>query len=327
MEERPTLSFIVPVFNEEEAIDSFLERIAQVLEDCGCHDYEVVFVNDGSRDDTLAILQDRAEKDRRLKIVNLSRNFGKEIALTAGLDFAAGKAVVPIDVDLQDPPELIEKMLEKWRQGFDVVLAARSDRTSDTRFKRVTARMFYGLMMKISDVRIPSDVGDFRLMDRRVVEALKLMPERARFMKGMFAWVGFRQTTIHFRRPPRSTGETKQRFNSLFRLAIEGIVSFTSLPLRIWSLIGLAVATVAIVYMIGIFLRTAFFGTDVPGYASIIVVLLFFSGINMLSIGILGEYISRIFIEVKQRPVYLVRDTTNLDVSSVPLSSSRYEIS
>lgn len=312
MQHDPILSLVVPVFNEEEAIAPFLARVRPVLERvCGA-DYEIVFVNDGSRDATLQMLEAESSDDPRLKLVDLSRNFGKELALTAGIDHTAGQAVIPIDVDLQDPPEVIEEMVERWRQGHDVVLAARSDRSDDTRFKRVTARMFYRLMMKISDIDIPADVGDYRLMDRRVVEALKLMPERARFMKGMFAWVGFRQTTVYFKREGRTAGQTKQRFRSLVRLAVDGIVSFTSLPLRIWSLVGLGVAVAAVLYMLFVVIQTLAFGSDVPGYASLIVVMLFFSGLNMLSVGVLGEYIARIFIEVKQRPAYLVRETRNL---------------
>lgn len=313
MQHDPTLSLVVPVFNEEEAIVPFLARVRPVLERVCGENYEIVFVNDGSRDATLQVLEAESRSDPRLKLVDLSRNFGKELALTAGIDHTAGQAVIPIDVDLQDPPELIEEMVERWRQGHDVVLAARSDRSDDTRFKRVTARMFYRLMMKISDIDIPADVGDYRLMDRRVVEALKLMPERARFMKGMFAWVGFRQTTVYFKREARMAGRTKQRFRSLVRLAVDGIVSFTSLPLRIWSLIGLGVAVAAVLYMLLVVVQTLAFGSDVPGYASLIVVMLFFSGLNMLSVGVLGEYIARIFIEVKQRPAYLVRETRNLD--------------
>ena len=307
----PVLSIVCPMYNEETALPHFIARVGAVLDPL-LADYEIVCVNDGSRDGTLAALRAWAARDARVKIVDLSRNFGKEAALSAGLDFANGQAVVPIDVDLQDPPELIAEMLELWRAGNDVVLAARHDRSSDPRLKRATAGWFYKLMARISDIDIPENVGDFRLMDRQVVEALKRLPERARFMKGIFAWLGFRTATISFARPTRSAGEAKQRYRSLARLAIDGIVSFTTFPLRIWTLLGVALSTVSAVFMLVIIVRTLVFGSDAPGYASIMTVLLFFNGMIMINLGVLGEYIARIFVEVKGRPVYLVRETVNL---------------
>lgn len=308
---RPFLSIVVPVFNEETGIDPFLERLRPILSAQDLRGYEIIFVNDGSRDSTLKVLEARAASGPDIRVIDLARNFGKELALTAGIDHASGDAVIPIDVDLQDPPELIPDMIARWQDGFDVVLAARSDRSSDTWFKRVTASLFYRIMMRLSDVEIPPQAGDFRLIDRRVVEALKLMPERARFMKGVFAWVGFRTTTVYFKRERRLTGEPQQRLGKLVRHAVDGIVSFTSLPLRIWSVIGAIIAAFALIYMILVVVRTLFWGADVPGYASLVVLLLFFSGLILLSIGVLGEYIARIFIEVKQRPLYIVRETTN----------------
>ncbi len=308
----PVLSVVCPMYNEDRALPHFVARMSEVLDPL-LADYEIVCVNDGSRDGTLAALRDWAARDARVKIVDLSRNFGKEAALSAGLDFARGQAVVPIDVDLQDPPELIGEMLEHWRAGYDVVLAARHDRSSDPRLKRATAGWFYSLMERISDVDIPANVGDFRLMDRQVVEALKRLPERARFMKGIFAWLGFRTTTISFARPMRSAGEAKQRYGRLARLAIDGVVSFTTFPLRIWTLFGVLLSTASGVYMMVIIIRTLAFGTDVPGYASIMTVLLFFNGMIMINLGVLGEYIARIFVEVKNRPIYLVRETVNVD--------------
>ncbi len=306
------LSVVVPVFNEEASIEAFLSRVRPILDAQGLSGYEIIFVNDGSRDATLSRLEAEARADSRIRIIDLSRNFGKEAALTAGIDHAAGNAVIPIDVDLQDPPELIPEMLARWRQGYDVVLASRNDRSSDTWFKRVTASLFYRTMLRLSDVEIPPQTGDFRLMDRRVVETLKLMPERTRFMKGVFAWVGFRTTTIYFKRERRLAGEPQQKLGKLIRLAVDGIVSFTSLPLRIWSVVGALAAALGLVYMTFIVVRTLIFGIDLPGYASLLVVMLFFSGLILLSIGVLGEYIARIFVEVKQRPLYIVRETTNL---------------
>lgn len=314
----PSLSIVVPVFNEEGSIDAFLDRVRPILARIELRGYEIIFVNDGSRDRTLEILEARAGASSDIRVIDLSRNFGKEVALTAGLDHATGDAVIPIDVDLQDPPELIAEMVSRWQQGFDVVLAARNDRSTDTRFKRVTAGLFYRIMMRLSDVPIPPQTGDFRLMDRRVVEALKLMPERARFMKGVFAWVGFRTSTIYFKREPRLTGEPQQRLSKLVGLAIDGIVSFTSLPLRIWSVIGGMIAALALFYMIFVVARTLIVGTDVPGYASLAVLVLFFSGLILLSIGVLGEYVARIFVEVKQRPLYIVRETRNFTGPSAP---------
>lgn len=308
----PVLSLVCPMYNEETALPHFVERIEAVLAPL-LADFEVVCINDGSRDGTLDALRAWAAREPRVKVVDLSRNFGKEAALSAGLDFSTGRAVVPIDVDLQDPPELISQMLELWREGYDVVLAARHDRSSDPRLKRATAGWFYKLMARISDIDIPENVGDFRLMDRQVVEALKRLPERARFMKGIFAWLGFRTTTISFARPVRSAGEAKQRYGRLARLAIDGVVSFTTFPLRVWTLLGVALSTASALYMLVIIFRTLVYGSGAPGYASIMTVLLFFNGMIMINLGILGEYIARIFTEVKGRPVYLVRETVNLE--------------
>lgn len=307
------ISIVTPVFNEEETIELFVETISNTMGALlGPNEtYEIVFVNDGSRDGTLAKLTDLAQQYPEIVAINLSRNFGKEIALSAGLDYVRGAAVVPMDVDLQDPPDLLSQMLEKWRQGYDVVLAKRIDRRSDTVFKRTSASLFYKLLNRLSDTDIPENVGDFRLMDRRVIEALKKCSERVRFMKGLFAWLGFRQTTVTFIRPPRSAGEEKQRLIPLIKLALEGLISFSSLPLRIWSFFGIAIATFSVAYAIFIIVQTLFLGIDVPGYASLTVIVLFLGGMNMLSVGILGEYVSRIFEETKQRPVYIVRDVIN----------------
>lgn len=306
------ISLVVPMHNEEPVIDTFFDAVVPILEGLTGR-YEIVCVNDGSRDGTLERLHRAREANPNIRIIDLSRNFGKEVALTAGIDHTSGDAVIPIDADLQDPPDLIPALVEKWRDGYDMVLAVRGDRRSDSLTKRLTANFFYRLIGRISETPIPANTGDFRLMDRQVVEALRSLPERTRFMKGLFAWLGFRQTTVTYVRQPRAGGETSWRYWRLWNFALEGIVSFTTLPLRVWSYLGLIFAFCALVYMSVIVLRTLIYGVDIPGYASLIVIILFFSGMNMIGLGILGEYIGRVFIEVKQRPIYLIRDKFGFD--------------
>ncbi len=295
------------MFNESEVIGLFFSRTIGVLESASL-DFEIVCVNDGSSDDTLEKLKAASTGEPRIKIVDLTRNFGKEVALSAGIDYASGDAIVPIDADLQDPPELIPQMVDKWLEGFDMVLPRRAARQGDTQFKKTTAHMFYGLMERIGDVPVPADVGDFRLLDRRVAEAMKLMPERTRFMKGMFAWLGFRQTVILYDRPARAAGETKWRLLPLWNFAIEGIVSFTSFPLKIWSYAGFTCASAAFLYGIFVVIRTVLRGSDVPGYASLITLVLLMNGLVLIGLGVIGEYVARIFVEVKRRPLYLVQE-------------------
>lgn len=308
----PTLSLVVPMYNESEVLDIFFERVPKVLAETG-ETYEIICINDGSRDDTLQKLIQANEKDDRIKVIELSRNFGKEIALTAGIDMASGDAVIPIDADLQDPPELIPEMLAKWREGYDMVLAIRNDRQSDSVLKRNSARWFYSIMQKLGEVPIPANGGDFRLMDRQVVEALKQVPERTRFMKGLFAWLGFKTTAVYFAREARAAGTTSWHYWKLWNFALEGIISFSTKPLKIWSYLGILTSFGAAVYLAIIVLRTLVLGVDVPGYASLMAVILFFFGLNMLSMGVIGEYLSRIFMEVKRRPLYLVRKTYGLE--------------
>lgn len=308
----PLLSIVVPVFNEEAAVDLFVATIRPVLERITA-DWEILFVNDGSRDETLAAIRRINTLEARVRCIDFSRNFGKEIALSAGLDHARGRAVVPMDVDLQDPPELIAAMVAKWREGFDVVLAQRSDRSSDGAMKRGTARAFYSLIARLSDTVIPADVGDFRLIDTTVVEALRSYPERMRFMKGIFAHVGFRTATVSYVRPVRAAGETKFNGRKLFNLALEGIVSFSTVPLKIWTYVGLAAAVLALGMFVYIVVTTLVNGTTVPGYASLISVVLFFNGLLLMGLGVQGEYIARIFAEVKARPLYLVRERIGLE--------------
>lgn len=309
---RPTLSIVVPMYNEASGLDVLFERLEGVLHALG-NSYEIVCVNDGSADDTLERLLRHRARNPRILVIDLARNFGKEQALTAGLDHARGEAVIPIDADLQDPPELIGQMVEKWREGFEVVYAKRKSRRGESRLKLASAGMFYKVMNSMSDTPIPQNTGDYRLMDRRVIDALRLLPERTRFMKGLFAWVGFRQIAVEFDRDPRAVGATKWNYVKLWRFALDGITSFSSFPLRFLGYFGSAIAAAAFVYMSFLIIRVSAYGVDVPGYASLLVVVLFLGGINLLAIGVLGEYIGRIFLEVKQRPTYIVRQVHDAD--------------
>ncbi|GBR30066.1 glycosyltransferase family 2 protein [Gluconobacter kondonii] len=301
------LSLIVPFYNEEAAIGHFVKNILPVIDGIPETDWEIVCVDDGSSDGTLLELVRLAESDRRFRVFELSRNFGKEAALTAGLDAATGDAVIIIDADLQDPPEVIPQMVQAWREGAEVVLGKRIDRSSDSVLKRKTASWFYSLHNRLAHIRIPENVGDFRLMDRCVVEALGRLPERQRFMKGLFAWVGFRTVTIDYVRAPRAAGITKFSGYSLWNFALEGFTSFSSVPIRLWTYLGTIGAFLAILYAIFIVFRTLFWGNSVPGYASLFVAIIFFSSVQIISIGMLGEYIGRIYMETKQRPIYVLR--------------------
>jgi len=304
---RPVVSIVAPFYNEGEVVEAFYARVAAVAASLSDVDFEIVCVNDGSRDDTVARLAALAARDPRVTVVDLSRNFGKEAALTAGLDEAAGDAVIPIDADLQDPPELIPALLEKWRQGYEVVLAKRSDRSTDGYLKRKTAELFYRVHNRIADTPIPDNVGDFRLMDRVVIDALQGLPERRRFMKGLFAWVGFRTAIVPYCREARVAGQSKFSGWKLWNFALEGITSFSTVPLRIWTYLGSSFALLGFAYALFIVLRALVFGRDVPGYASLLTAVLVLGGMNLIGIGIIGEYVGRIYIESKQRPVYLVR--------------------
>lgn len=305
------LSIVVPVFNEQQAIPIFIDHVIPVLEGVS-QEYEIIFVNDGSSDSSWAVLTELHLKNNKIKLINLSRNFGKEFALTAGLDFSSGQAVIPIDVDLQDPPHVIVELVEKWREGFDVVLAKRNDRSSDTMIKRWTSNAFYRVFSAMSNIDVPSNAGDFRLLDRAVVNALKNLPERTRFMKGIFAWLGFKQATVYYKRQVRSAGETKWKYWRLWNFALEGIFSFSSLPLRMWTYIGFSISFLTFAYTIFIIAKTLIYGIDVPGYASLSVIMLFGIGLNMIALGVFGEYLGRIFIEVKQRPLYIIKDTLGI---------------
>lgn len=304
----PEISVVVPLYNEEASCDAFFQQVLPILASV-TPKYEVVCVNDGSSDRTKEHLADWHYKDTRIKVLNLTRNFGKEHALAAGLDHARGQAVIPMDADLQDPPEVIPEMVAKWREGHDVVLALRVDRRVDAPTKRLTASLFYRIMAWLSDVPVPANAGDFRLLDRRVVDAFCALPERTRFSKGLFAWLGFRQAEVRYMRRSRVAGASKWQYWRLWNLAIEGISSFSTLPLRIWTYLGVLVAACAMLFATFIVVRTLVLGVDVPGYASLVVLLSLFSGINMIGLGIVGEYLGRVFLEVKRRPLYLVRDS------------------
>ncbi|MBU3604088.1 glycosyltransferase family 2 protein [Polynucleobacter sp. AP-Kaivos-20-H2] len=302
------ISVVAPFFNEGDGVTHFYREMCSIFASLSQYDFELVCVDDGSSDDTLSYLIELANTDNRVKVIEFSRNFGKEAALTAGIDYATGGAVIPIDSDLQDPPELIGEMIELWRSGAEVVLAKRVDRSSDTALKRMTASAFYRIHNLLSsETLIPENVGDFRLMDRVVVDALKRLPERQRFMKGLFAWVGFKTKTLEYVRSARIAGETKFSGWRLWNFALEGITSFSLLPLKVWTYFGLIGAFFAFFYALYIIIRTLIFGVDLPGYASLLVVSLFFGSLQLISLGILGEYIGRIYFESKQRPLYIVR--------------------
>ena len=308
----PTLSVIVPVKDEEEAIWPFVDRVAAILDGLlpsvdGQAGWEILFIDDGSEDLTLAAILQAHQADPRVRAISLSRNFGKEAALTAGLDFAAGQAVIPIDVDLQDPPEVIGEMLAKWRDGYEVVYGVRTNRESDSLPKRLTADVYYRAHNFLSSDKIPEHAGDFRLLDRSVVEIIRQMPERNRFMKGLFAWSGFRQAAVQYERAPREVGTTKFRYWKLWTLALDGLTSASTMPLRIWSYIGVVIAFFTLLYAAGVIAKTILFGSDVAGYPSLMVAILFFGGLQLISLGVLGEYVGRILIETKRRPLYVVR--------------------
>lgn len=303
----PFVSLIVPMFNEAEGLETFFGRVSTVMREIGVP-YEIVAVDDGSRDATLAGLKTQRAADPHIKIVALSRNFGKENAMTAGISYAQGDVVIPIDADLQDPPDLIAQFLEKYAQGYDMVYGVRQTRDRDSVGKRLTAGSFYRIFNRLSRDKIPENAGDFRLMDRAVVDAFKALPERNRFLKGLFAWVGFKSIGIPFDRPEREAGTTKFNYWRLWNFAIDGITSFSTAPLRWWGYIGLGVAVMSFLFALSLILQVLIWGRDVPGYASIMVVVLFLGGMQLLSLGIIGEYLGRLYMESKSRPNFIVRE-------------------
>ena len=305
------LTLIIPVKDEEAAIDAFVRRVVPILEqlpDPAARSFEILFVDDGSSDATLARIRAANASDPRVRALSFSRNFGKEAALSAGLDAARGLAVIPLDVDLQDPPEVIAPMLAKWREGFEVVYGVRDNRETDTLPKRLTADLYYRAHNWLSADKIPEHAGDFRLLDHKVVEVIRRLPERNRFMKGLFAWAGFRQAAVSYHREERKLGTSKFNYWKLWTLAVDGITSASTVPLRVWSYVGALVALGALAYAGFIVVRTLAFGIETPGYASMMVAILFLGGLQLLSLGVLGEYVGRILTETKGRPLYVIRE-------------------
>lgn len=302
------ISVLIPAYNEEAVLDKLYERLKLLAGTANSYEFEFFFVNDGSRDNTLDIIKSFAKRDKRVSYLNLSRNFGKETAMIAGLDHVRGDATVIIDADLQDPPELIPEMLKYWEEGYDDTYAKRKSRAGESWFKKKTSELFYKVLQRSTRITIQRDTGDFRLLDRRCVEALKEMREAQRYTKGMFSWVGFKKKEILYDRDPRAAGETKWNYLKLSELAIEGITSFTTAPLRLSSLLGLVVSLSAFVYIGVVIVKTLVYGDDPAGYPSLMAVVLFLGGVQLLSLGIIGEYVARIFNETKRRPLYFIEE-------------------
>ena len=301
------ISIVIPAYNEQEVLPAFHARLSTTLAQLS-YSIEIVYINDGSTDGTLLILEDLYAKDARVALVDLSRNFGKEIALTAGLHKAQGDAVIVIDADLQDPPEVIPQLIKEWENGFDVVYARRTQRKGESWLKKTSAASFYRIIQRLSKVSIPEDTGDFRLLSRRAVEALNTLPEQHRFMKGLFAWIGYKQKAVYYDRDPRFAGTSKWNYWKLWNFAIDGITSFTTAPLKFATYIGFLTAFIAFIYGSYILIDTLMFGNPVPGYPSLIVIILFLGGVQLMAIGVVGEYVGRIFTETKQRPLYFLNE-------------------
>jgi glycosyltransferase involved in cell wall biosynthesis len=305
------ISILIPAYNEQPVLDKLFTRLANLANDNKNYDFEFLFVNDGSKDKTLELIKGYANKDPRVSFVNLSRNFGKEIGMIAGLDHVTGDATVVIDADLQDPPELIPEMIKLWEDGYDDVYAKRKSREGESFLKKFTSKLYYNTLQHLTRIEIQKDTGDFRLLDRRVVDALKQFRESQRNTKAMFSWVGFHKKEILYDRDARAAGETSFNYFKLIELAIDGITSFTTSPLRISTYAGLFVSLFTFIYLVVLVIRTIFFGADLAGYPSTMAVILFLGGVQLLSLGIIGEYIGRIFNETKQRPLYLIEEYHN----------------
>lgn len=308
MAQHKKISILIPAYNEQEVLTHLYERLNKFAGETSDYDFEFLFVNDGSRDRTLEIIKKYAEIDHRVAYVNLSRNFGKETAMLAGIDHVTGDATVIIDADLQDPPELIPEMLKYWEEGYDDVYAKRRSRAGESWLKKATSELFYKILQKSTNIPIQQDTGDFRLLDKRCIEALRQFREADRYTKGMFSWIGYKKKEILYDRDPRAAGETKWNYAKLTNFAIDGITSFTTAPLRISTVLGLLVSFAAFVYILYLVIRTIAFGTDLAGYPSMMAVILFLGGVQLLSLGVIGEYIGRIFNETKNRPLYFVEE-------------------
>lgn len=301
-----TITILIPAYNEEEVLDKLYERLDALSREIPKYQLEFLFVNDGSRDRTLEIIKTYRTKDHRVSFVSLSRNFGKEIGMIAGLDHASGDAVVIIDADLQDPPELIPQMIKHWEEGFDDVYARRSSRAGESWLKKVTSKMYYRILQRSTRIPIQRDTGDFRLLDKRCVQALRQLRESQRYTKGMFSWIGFKKKEIVYNRDPRAAGQTKWNYPKLINFAIDGLTSFTTAPLRFSTIMGIIVSAGAFIYIFVTVIKTILYGPDVAGYPSLMSVILFLGGVQLLSLGIVGEYVGRIFNETKHRPLYFV---------------------
>ena len=302
------ITILVPCYNEENNIDLLYNRLKNLIKSLPCYDFQILLINDGSKDKTIDRMQELHESDKRVSYLSLSRNFGKENAMLAGLDYASGDAVILMDADLQDPPELIPQMIAEWEKGYDDVYARRRSRAGETWLKKTTAHLYYRLLRKFADIDIPVDVGDFRLLDRRAVDALCTLRERQRYTKGLFSWIGYNKKELLFDRDPRAAGNSKMNFLKLFGLAVDGITSFSVAPLRLASVLGLVISTVAFLYLLFVIIKTLLFGDPVAGYPSMISIILFMGGIQLIVLGIIGEYVGRIFYEAKGRPEYLVSE-------------------
>jgi len=302
------ISILIPAYNEQEVIESLYQRLGKLANNTKSYDFEFLFINDGSRDNTLELIKEYAAADDRVSYINLSRNFGKEIAMIAGLDHVTGDATVIIDADLQDPPELIPRMIKYWEEGYDDVYAKRNSRDGETWFKKVSSKLFYRILQKSTNIPIQIDTGDFRLLDKRCVEALKQIRETQRYTKGMFSWIGYKKKEVLYNRNPRIAGKSKWNYAKLFNFAVDGITSFTTAPLRISSFFGFIISVIAFVFIIVIVVKTLLYGDPVSGYPSLMAVVLFLGGIQLVSLGIIGEYIGRIFKETKQRPLYFIEE-------------------
>ena len=308
--DKKLITILVPAYNEEQVLDMLYERVIAVIEKNSNYNFEILFINDGSKDNTLNIIKKLRQKDSRICFVNLSRNFGKETAMIAGLDYSKGDAVVIIDADLQDPPELITDMIKYWEEGYDDVFARRKSRRGESFVKKFTSTLYYRILQSVTRIPLQKDTGDFRLLDRRCVEALKKLRESERYTKGLYSWIGYNKKEILFDRDSRAAGTTKWNYFKLINLSIDGLTSFTTSPLRWSAIIGVLISITAFIYMISIIVKTIIFGTDSPGYASTLVVILFLGGIQLIFLGVIGEYLGRAFYETKSRPLYFV-DTYN----------------
>ena len=323
---RPRYSFVIPVYNEQESLRELFARLREVLDQLD-GESEVILVDDGSSDDTFGILCELHEADERFKAIRLTRNFGHQVAVTAGLDCALGDAVVVMDADLQDPPEVVPELVRRWREGYEVVNAVREERAGDPWLKRFTAAAFYRVLRRLASIDVPVDVGDFRLVDRRALEAFRSVRERNRYVRGIFSWVGFRQTGVPYRRPERFAGETKYPFRSSVRLAVDGIVSFSHAPLRVALTIGFFISAVSFALGIAAIVAKLAGYFVVPGWTSILVVVAFLGGVQLIVLGMMGLYIARIYDEVKARPLYLVRETIGVTAGASGTPAAREPLS